>query len=474
MSARLDPRTRRLGTDPVGPLLLRLGLPGMASMFFMALYNVINTFWVAKLGPGAIAATTVVAPYQLLVMAVGVGTGTGFGSIISRRFGEQRPEAANRIAGQAVPLALAFGLCFWTATTFFPDALLRAFGTTPDIWAETQGYLVIIGYGAFFALFSMMANNILRGAGNTTLPMAFMALGTGLNIILDPLLIYGIGPFPALGVPGASLATVLSQGISGGVNAWYLISRRSGFHLRRAYLVPAWADLRDIYQVGLPAFIMQFAGSALLIVFNQALAVFGSVAIAANGLVFRTSGLIMMPIAGIAQGLMPFVGYNLGAGQLRRLWQGVRFAALGSAAFITVGFTVLQLFPTLWVHVFTNDPVFVPEAVQALRLAMLALPLIGPQFMWITTFQGLGRGNTAMIISLLRQLVLLLPLLLVLPRVLGLNGVWLSVPIADSLSFFITFTWILAERRRQLRVPVPASVPLPPVPIESAPKDWVD
>jgi len=471
MSALIQHRTQRLGTDPVGRLLLNLGVPGMLSMFIMALYNVINTFWVAQLGPSAIAATTVVTPYQLLILAIGVGSGAGFGSIISRRFGEGQPEAANRIAGQIFPLTLGFGLLFWIGTTFFPNALLGLMGTPADIRELSRSYLFILGFGVFFTLFSMMANSILRGSGNTLLPMFFLGLGALLNIILDPFLIYGLGPFPAWGVNGAAAASVISQLISAAVNGWYLLSRRSGFQIRRISLKLEPRALADIYHVGLPAFIMQFTASLLMVVFNHALAGFGSAAIVANGLVFRTTGLIMMPIAGISQGLLPLVGYNLGARQPQRLWRAVRLAALGSAAVVGAGYLLLQLFPTVWIRLFTRDSIFLPEAVQALRLATLALPLVAPQFMWVTTFQGLGKGGTAMFISLTRQGLFLLPLLLIMPHFFGLPGVWISVPLADALAFFLTAFWIWRESRRpQLTLVHTVPEPTPVYP----PDDYVD
>lgn len=469
MSALLE-RTERMGREPIGRLLFKLGVPGMISMFMMSLYGIINTFWVGQLGPDAIAATAVVFPYHLLVLAFGIGSGAGFGSLIARRFGERRLEVTNPIAGQVFALVAGFGVCFFLFTTFWPGTLLHLFGTTENIFVLARDYLHILGYGVFFTLFSMMISSLLRGSGNTQVPMYILAMGTVLNAVLDPFLIYGWAGFPRWGVNGAAVASVIAQGTSAVANLIYMLYARSGFRLRWPDLRPRWDLLVDIYRVGLPAFIMQFTAGLILVVLNHVLVRFGSDAIAANGLIFRTVGLIMMPIAGISQGLLPLVGYNFGAQQPERLWRAVRLASIGSLMAVGVGYVGLQLWPHLWVQVFTHDPRFLPVATQALRLTTLALPLLGPQFMWITTFQGLGQGRTAMVLSLLRQGVLLLPLLLILPHAFGISGVWLSLPISDSAAFLLTAWWI----RRRRRQPVLAPQGLPPEAYPERSPDWVD
>ncbi len=444
-------RTAQMGTAPIGRLLVRLGTPGMISMFIMTLYNITDTFWVAKLGPGAIAALTIAFPYQMLLVAVGVSSGVGFASLISRCFGEGKIEETNWIAGQIFPLVIGFGLLFCIATAFFTRPLLEFFGVTSDIYAPARDYLFIIGFGVFFTLFSMISNNVLRGSGNTFMPMIFMGLAAILNIILDPFFIFGISIFPAWGVRGAAVATLISQFIAATGSVIYLLSRHSGYRFRWHYLRPNWPVLFKVYQVGLPTFVMQLAASLIMVVINRILSGFGSQAIAANGLIFRLISLLVMPVIGLGQGLLPLVGYNFGARRPGRLWSAVKLASFSSLLIIALGYVWLQLFPAFWIRLFTRDEAFLPLATSAVRMATLLLPLVGPQFIWIITFQALGQGRTAMMISLSRQLIFLLPLLLILPKFMGMMGVWAAIPISDALAFLIGGAFILNEHHQQRR-----------------------
>ncbi|MBN1594780.1 MATE family efflux transporter [candidate division FCPU426 bacterium] len=466
----LPRHTARLGTAPVAGLLWRLGLPGVMSMFVMNLYNVVDTFWVAKLGPAAIAALTIFFPYQLLLVAIGVGSGAGFASLLSRRLGQGLIEQTNHIAAQVFFLSFGFGVFFSMVITLWPDPLLRCFGSTDDIHVLAREYLTIIGLGATFTFFSMMSNNILRGSGNTLAPMIILAIGAVLNIILDPCLIFGLFFFPAWGVKGAAVATLASQLATFGIGSIYLLTR-SGYRIQRKHLCPDLAILRSVYQVGFPTFVMQCVGSFIVIFFNHLLGRYGSQAIAAYGLIFRLAGLIVMPVAGLGQGLLPVVGYNYGALQTKRLWLAVRITSLASFALLGVGCVLVQLFPVFWINLFTQDASFLPLATRALRIAAISLPLIGPPFMWITTFQALGQGRMALLVSLSRQLLFLLPLLYLLPLKMGLDGIWTAIPISDALAFLAAGLLLMREYRRQERI-----VPVRPVPVEITtpvtPADW--
>ena len=466
-------RTAQMGTAPIGRLLIRLGTPGMISMFIMTLYNITDTFWVAKLGSRPIAALTIVFPYQMLLVAIGVSSGAGFSSLISRRFGEGKIEETNRIAGQIFPLVLGFGLLFWIATTYFTRPVLEVFGVTSDIYAPARDYLFIIGFGVFFTLFSMISNNVLRGSGNTFAPMLFMGVAAILNIILDPFFIFGIGIFPAWGVQGAAVATLISQFIAAGGNFIYLLSRHSGYRFRWSYLRPDWPMLFKVYQVGLPAFVMQLTASLTMVVINRILSGFGSQAIAANGLIFRLISLMVMPVIGLGQGLLPLVGYNFGARRPGRIWSAVRLASFSSLLIIALGYVWLQLFPAFWIKLFTREEAFLPLAASAVRMATLLLPLVGPLFIWIITFQALGQGRTAMMISLSRQLIFLLPLLLILPKFMGVMGVWAAIPISDAMAFLIGGAFILNEYRQQRRAQAVGPQDRKLGVEECMPPDWV-
>ena len=419
-------------------------------MATMALYNIIDTFWVAKLGHEAIAALTIVLPYHILVIAISVGSGIGINALVSRRFGERNTEVTNRIAGQVFPISVFFGLIFIVAAVFFSRQILTAAGATIDIMEFATQYLVIISFGAPFILFSILTSNLLRGSGDAFRPMIFMIIASVVNIILDPFLIFGIGPFPEMGVRGAALATVISQGLGAGLSFIYIVfTRGSAYSLKLHHLQPNWPIIKDIYRVGLPSVVMSITQSLIFVIYNNALSVYGSMALAAGGLSMRIIDLVVMPIFGASGGLMPIVGYSLGANLWRRLWRAVMIASVSIGLIMAVATMALEITAPLIVGLFTQDSQLVAMAVPAMRILLSSIAIFGPTVLFVTTFQGLSKGKEALVLSLVRQLVFFVLILFVLPRLLGLTGVWLTRPLSDFLGFIVTGAWLLREYRIQ-------------------------
>ena len=450
-----------MGSAPLGRLLLSLSLPAMASMITSALYSIIDTFWVARLGYQAIAALTIVWPYFILVFAVSVGTGVGINALTSRRFGERNIEAANHVAGQIFSLAGLFGAIFLVAAVFFSEPILIMSGATPDIMDLATQYLTVLGFGMPFMFFMVMANNLLRGSGDAVKPMAFMITGTVANIILDPFLIFGIGPFPEMGVRGAALATVISQLLSAGLGFYYIVARKSAYQVKLLHIRPSLPILRDIYRVGFPSMTMIITESVVFALFNNVLSAFGSVAIAAAGIGFRILDLAWMPMYGVSQGLLPIVGFNFGAQLWKRLWQAVKLASVGLALFSVPALVLLEIFAPQLIGIFSDDPELMAIAVPAMRIILSALVIVGPSILFITTFQGLSKGKEALILSLVRQFIFLVPLLFLLPRIWGINGVWLSLPISDTLAFLVSGLWLFREYKLQRRAGAWADISVP-------------
>lgn len=428
-------------------------------MIILALYNAVDTFWVARLGHEAIAALTIVLPYHILNIAIGVGTGVGIIALTSRRFGEGNIEATNYVAGQIFPITAFFGSIFLVAAVFFSRPILTAFGATPDIMDYATQYLVIIGYGAPFLILSITINNLLRGSGDALRPMMFMLIGTVINIILDPFMIFGIGPFPEMGVRGAALATVISLAVSSGVSFYYIVARKSAYRIKMRYLKPRLSVLLDIYRVGFPTMITIAMESVMFALINSALSAFGSLAIAAAGIAIRVIDLALMPVFGLSNGLLPIVGFNFGARLWHRLWRAVRLASGGIVLLIGTATVAMEIFTPQLIGIFSKDPELLAIAVPAMRILLSSPVIIGPTIMFITVFQGLSKGNDAMILSLSRQLVFFVPLLFLLPRILGIYGVWLSLPVSDVLAFFVSGLWLLREYRRQRRTGVWSDLP---------------
>ncbi len=448
----LSKSTERLGTAPLGRLLLSLSLPGMASMATIALYNIIDTFWVAKLGHEAIAALTIVLPYHILVIAISVGSGIGINALVSRRFGERDIEVTNRIAGQVFPITAFFGLIFIVAAVFFTRQILTASGATADIMEFATQYLVIISFGIPFLIFSISTNDLLRGSGDALRPMIFMITASVVNIILDPFLIFGIGPFPEMGVRGAAMATVFSQGLGAGLSFIYIIlTHRSAYTIRLHHLQPDWSIIKDIYRVGLPAMVLNISESLVFAIYNNALSGYGSMALAAGGLSMRIIDLVFMPVFGASGGLLPIVGYSLGARLWRRLWKAVIIASVSLAMAMAVATVAMEITAPLIISLFSQNPQLLDMAVPAVRIVVSSAALISPTILFITTFQGLSKGKEALVLSLVRQIVFFVPILFVLPRFFGLTGVWLALPLSDALGFIVTGAWLLREFRIQKR-----------------------
>ena len=308
--------TERLGSAPLGRLLVALSLPGIASTITTSLYNIVNTLWVARLGHEAIAALTIVFPYQILFYAIGGGTGIGISALVSRRFGERNIESTNHVAGQIFFISVFWGLLFMMTAVFFADSILPAIGATPDIMEYSKQYFVITSYGAPLMILAMVMSSLIRGSGDAVKPMIIMISGTIINIILDPFMILGIGPFPQMDVRGAAWATVIAQSCGALLGIYYFFAHKTAFRIKAAHLRPDISILRDIYRVGAPSAILQITESLAFMLFNILVSSFGSVAIAAVGIVMRISDFAYMPVMGVSNGLLPIIGFCFGSRKL--------------------------------------------------------------------------------------------------------------------------------------------------------------
>jgi len=433
----------------------------MASMITLTLYNLVDTFWVSKLGYRAIAALTITLPYHVLIMAIGVGIGAGIGALTSRRFGERNIEATNHAAGQIFSLAAFYGVIFLIAAVFFSEPILTMIGATPDIMDFATQYLVILGFGTPFMFFLLMGSSLLRGSGDAVRPMIFIIIAQVANIILDPLLIFGLGPFPEMGIRGAALGTVLGQLLGAGLIFFYIVSGKSAYRVKLMHLKPSLSIQRDIYRVGFPSMIMLITESVCFALFNIVLSAFGSLALAAIGITIRIADLAFMPIFGVSQGLLPIIGFNFGARLWNRLWRAIKLASGGLALFMGIALLVLEIFAPNLIGIFSDDPELIAIAVSAMRIVLSTLVIVGPTLLFITAFQGLSKGKEALILSLIRQFVFFVPLLFLLPRIWGITGMWLALPISDILGFVIAGLWLLREYKIQQRTSMWSGIPVP-------------
>jgi putative MATE family efflux protein len=440
--------TKRLGDAPLGRLLIKLSLPGIATTITTSLYNIVDTIWVSKIGYEAIAALTIVFPYQILNYAIGGGTGVGIAALVSRRFGENNPEAANKAAGQIFFVSAAWGLLFILLAVLFSDKILLFFGATPDIMTYSKQFMVITSFGAPLVIFAVVTANLLRGSGDAVKPMIIMVSSTVINVALDPFLIFGIGPFPEMGVSGAALSTVIAQACGALLGLYYLLAGKTAYHIKLANLRPNLSILKDIYRVGLPSAVTQIMESLVFVLFNKLVSSFGSLMIAVLGIVMRISDFTFMPVMGVSQGLLPIVGYSFGAGNYKRLWQAVKLASLGIMALMAVITIFFVIFAPQIVGIFSNNPDLTAEAVPAMRIMLLTMTLFGPTVMFVTTFQGLSQGTKSLFLSLLRQFIIFVPALYLLHYFFGLYGIWWSWPASDVLSIVLVGFFIYREYKK--------------------------
>jgi putative MATE family efflux protein len=472
----LQETTARLGTERLTRLFPRLSAPSMISMLAMSLYMLVDTLWLGRVGYEAIAAITITFPFYIVIFAIGLGSGIGANALASRRFGERDVEATNQVAGQVFPLTAIFGIIFIIPSVFLARPLATSLGAPPEIIGPAAEYLFYFGWGIPFLLFRLMSRNVFHASGETIKPMIFYVVGAVANAVLDPFFIFGWGPFPEMGVGGAALATTISGGLAAAIGCYYLLGNKSVYRLKLRHFRPDFSIIVQIYRVGLPETLMDVTEAAVFLVFNQVMAGFGSVALAAVGIAFRVADVAFIPIVGLAHALLPIVGFCFGARLWGRLWAAVRHGTLVSVVVLAVVTVLLEIFAPQVVAVFNNSPELVAIAVPGMRIFLSALVLIGPAIMFIITFQGLSKGWTAICLSLVRQLALLLPAVLILPGFIGLNGVWLALPISDIGGAIVAGLWLYREYRMQKRSGVwesaPMTAPMPkPVPADPPASD---
>lgn len=436
--------TASLGEDSISRLLIRLSLPATLGMFVNASYNVIDTIFVGRLGPDAIAALSVSFPIQMLLGALAIGTGVGAGSLISRALGAGQRDEAAKAAGQVIMLSFIFGLAATVIGLLYLRPLLTLFGATPEILDLTVSYMAVIANGAVLLFLIMMLNHVIRAEGNAMLPMIVMISSAVINIILDPVFIFVLG----MGVRGAAVATVISKVAGVAMLLHYFLVGKSGLQVKPTHLKPDFSSIVNIYRVGLPMLLIQLGSNIALILANRILGAFGFIPIAVMGLIMRLQMFAFMPAVGIAQGLLPIIGFNFGAGKRGRIREAMLKGYGAGTLFTTVSGVAFFLFPAFFFGIFSKDPELLATGEFAVRVMVSMYPLLGIQTISIVFFQAIGKGIPSLWLALLRQFVLFIVFMVLLRHYFGLTGIWFAVPLADLLSFAVTVAMVLREFRR--------------------------
>lgn len=439
-----------LGTEPIGPLLARMAVPAVIAMGVNALYNLVDTIFIGRgVGPLAIGGVSIAFPIQIIVLAAGLLVGIGSASVVSRAMGAGDPERAAQTAGNAIFLTVVIGLVITVVGLIFADSILRLFGATEDLLPYAREYLTTILPGAVFVSSAIAANHITRSQGHARVAMVIMLIGAGLNIILDPIFIFGFN----MGVRGAALATVIAQFTSFVFAMWFYASGHAAVAPKLRHLRPAWKLMPETLALGMSPFVRQVGASLFVIFTNNALRMYGGdLSISAFGIIHKVLIFSLLPLVGISQGFQPIAGFNFGARNFERVRQALRKTFAVTTIFALGWFAVIQVFPGVVFAVFTNDPDLIAIGRTALRIVMIALPILPLQIAGAIFFQAIGKALPALVLATSRQIIFLIPLVLILPGFFGTTGVWAAFPTADALSVGITGAWLLAEMRRLRRL----------------------
>lgn len=446
-----------MGTARMGPLIFSMALPAMVSMIINALYNIVDSIFVAQYSQSALAAVSLVFPLQTLVVAIGVGTGVGVNSLISRRLGEKRQLHADSAAEHGIALSVIGGIVFLVLGFGLSGVFVNAFGATEEVSVQAVQYSHIAVGLSIFVMISMMCEKVQQSTGNMIIPMLQGLTGAIVNIILDPLMIFGIGPFPEMGVTGAALATVIGQIFGMLIGLWGVFKHQKVLKLNMRKFKWRLQTVKDIYRVGLPGIVMQSITSVMTAGMNGILIGFSQTAVNVLAVYFKLQTFVFMPVFGLNQGALPVMGYNYGARNKKRLFGAYRIALGTAVAIMLLGFVLFQLFPEPMLMMFVDrtDAAAMQEMLDTgvPALKTISLSFVGAAFGIInsTVFQATARGLNSLIVSVCRQLVIILPAAWLLGRFVGLNAIWYSFPIAEIASFLISYLLLWREYQSELK-----------------------
>ena len=427
----------KMGVMPIPKLLISMSLPMIMSMLVQALYNVVDSMFVAQLNENALTAVSLAFPIQNLMIAVAAGTGVGINALLSKSLGEKKFETANTIAKNGILLGILSSLVFAIlgllgSRLFFEiqtkDAQIIEYGT------QYMSVITIVSFGIFLQI---TFERLLQSTGKTIFNMITQGMGAIINIILDPILIFGWFGHPAMGVTGAAVATVIGQIFAALLGLFFNYKFNKEIHVSFKGFKPCKETIGNIYKIGVPSIIMQSIGSLTTFGINNILLMFSSTAATVFGVYFKLQSFVFMPVFGLTNGMIPIVAYNYGAQNKKRIYQTIKLSAIIAVGIMLVGLTIFQLFPQTLLGLFEASDHMLEIGVPALRTISLSFVFAGFGIVSSCVFQALGNGVYSMFISLTRQIVVILPVAFIFANLFGLNMVWFAYPIAEVVSVFM-------------------------------------
>ena len=444
----VEEKENKMGVMPVNKLLMNMSLPMMISMLVQALYNVVDSIFVSRIDENALTAVSMAFPIQSLMIALGAGTGVGVNALLSRSLGEKDYDRVNKAAGNGIFLAginyLVFLLVGILVTTPFylsqtKDAQILSYG---------QQYLTIICCCSFGMYGQFIFERLLQSTGRTFYTMITQSIGAIINIILDPIFIFGYFGVPKMGVAGAAIATVIGQIVAGTIALVINIKKNDEIQLKLKGFRPDGKIIARIYEVGIPSIIMQAIGSVMTYGMNRILIAFSSTAVAVFGVYFKLQSFIFMPVFGLNNGMVPIIAYNYGAGKKDRLIKTLKLSIIYAVGLMLLGVIIFQLFPAPLFALFDASETMLALGIPALRIISLSFIFAGFCIVCGSLFQALGNGVYSMVVSIARQLLVLLPVAYLLSLSGKVEAVWWAFPIAEIVSLSLTVFFMFRINRK--------------------------
>lgn len=441
-------KENKMGTMEVRRLILTMSLPIMISMLVQALYNIVDSMFVARVSEAALAAVSLCYPIQMIMVAVACGTGIGINALLSRYLGEKKREKASQVAMHGLFCAICNWLVFAVIGLFFSEAFLRLFSDDVQIIMMGISYMQICTICSFGVFVQITYERIMQSTGNTIYNMVIQGVGALINIILDPIFIFGLGPVPALGTAGAAIATVIGQIVA--MFLGIIITQKKireiqlsvrGFHIDGMIM-------KAMYRIAIPAILMQSIMSFMTVMMNMILAPFSEMAVSVFSIYYKLQQFVFMAVLGMNNALIPILSYNYGAHQMERIREGIRFALWMSCVIMAIGTVVFQLFPTQLLYLFDAKETLLSIGIPALRTISVSFVFAGISMVLCSVFQALGSPNHSLLVTLLRQMVILLPLAYGFSSAFGLDMCWWSFPITEVLCALLSLYLLRSVQKR--------------------------
>ena len=427
-----------LGHEKITTLLLKFSIPAIVGMLVTSFYNIIDRMFIGHIpnvGNLAITGIGVTMPISTIILGFGMLVGVGTAANISLKMGQGRKDEAEKILGNAFSLIIIISLIITIVGLYFGKDILYLFGASESTIGYAQDYMKIIYIGTVFNMLSFGLNHSIRASGSPNIAMASMLIGAVTNIILDPIFIFALG----MGVKGGAIATVIAQICSAIWGISFFIGGKANIRARFKNLKLQKKYILNIFAIGVSPFSMQIAASVVQVISNNALKTYGGdLAIGAMTIINSVSMVIMMPIFGLNQGVQPIVGFNYGAKKYERVKEAIKYPQRIAFIIGAIGVLTIEIFPAILVKAFNSDPQLMEMTKQGMRIFLCMLFIVGPQVIKTNYFSCIGKAKHSMFLSLLRQVLLLIPALIILPKQFGLVGVWLAGPVSDFISVLIT------------------------------------